>query len=150
MAATAPGIALQIDKAARPDAGADGTTPRPFWPQWAGEGTWPVVLAWAAAATELLAAVLLVFGFLTRLAGLALAGTMVVAAWLTQIGPALQSGDTVLGFLPSYPAFGMEWTTPLFQLTLFCAGLGLFFAGGGALSLDRLGRRQDEDDAEDD
>jgi uncharacterized membrane protein YphA (DoxX/SURF4 family) len=143
------GLALLVDTATTPAPGPDGTTPEPFWPQWAGEGSWPVVLAWAAVATELLAAVLLIFGFLARLAGLAVAGTMVSAAWLTQIGPALQSGDTALGFLPAYPAFEIAaWTPLLWQFALFGAGMAIAFSGAGALSLDRLGRRRDEDDDE--
>jgi len=143
------GLALLVDRAANPSPNPDGTVPEPFWPAWAGQNSWPVVLAWAAVATELLGAVLLVFGFLTRLAGLSLAGTMVAAAWLTQIGPAMQAGDTVLGFLPSYAAFDVAaWTPLLWQFALFGAGLALLFSGGGALSLDRVGRRDDDDEEE--
>ncbi|MEM7755951.1 MAG: DoxX family protein [Planctomycetota bacterium] len=143
------GLALVVDLATTPPPAADGTIPPSFWPHWAGEGSWPVVLAWAAVATELLAAVLLLFGFLSRLAGLAVAGTMLSAAWLTQIGPALQSGDTALGFLPAYPAFEIAaWTPLLWQFSLFCAGMAVAFAGAGGLSLDRLSRRKNTDEDE--
>jgi len=146
------GLALVVHKAAFPSPDAEGNVRQPFWPEWAGEGRWPVVLAWAAATTELLGALLLVIGFLTRFTGLALAGTMANAAWLTQIGPALQSGDTVLGFLPNYPTFDVAaWTPLLWQFALFCAGSALLFSGAGALSLDRTGRRaSDDEDAEED
>lgn len=64
---------------------------------------------------------------------------MVGAMWLTVIGPAVQSGDTMLGVLPRHDAFdGEAWMTPLWQLSLFCMAVVLFFAGPGTMSLDRL------------
>ena len=145
----ANGLALTVQKAAFPPPAADGSLPPPFWPEWAADGNWPVVLAWAAVVTELLAAVLVLFGFLTRLSALSLAGVMVSAAWLTQIGPALQSGNTALGFLPAYDAFDIgAWTPLLWQLTIFASAMALVFSGSGALALDRLGGKRHRDDDE--
>ena len=63
---------------------------------------------------------------------------MVAAIWLTQIGPAMQSGVTTLGFLPSFPAFDIAaWQPLLWQFILLCASASLFFAGPGGLSMDR-------------
>lgn len=110
----------------------------PLAPSIIATGAWPVWLAWAAALTELLGGFLVLFGLFTRLAALSLGGVMVVAIWLTQIGPAMQSGVTTLGFLPSLPAFDIAaWQPLLWQFSLLCASASLFFAGPGGLSMDR-------------
>jgi len=101
-------------------------------------GAWPVWLAWAAALTELLGGLLVLFGLFTRLAALSLGGVMLVAIWLTQIGPAIQSGNATLGFLPPHPPYDVAaWQTLLWQFCLLCAAASLFFAGPGGLSMDR-------------
>jgi uncharacterized membrane protein YphA (DoxX/SURF4 family) len=56
-------LALMINTAANPPMAEDGTAPEPIWPAWAATGPWPIVLAWAAAVTELLAGLFLLIGF---------------------------------------------------------------------------------------
>lgn len=95
--------------------------------------------ALAVALTELVGGILIAVGLLTRLGALGVAGVMVGAMWLTGVGPAVQSGHTVLGFLPDHKPFdGAAWSMLLQQFMLGCAAIALFFAGPGTLSLDRL------------
>lgn len=146
------GLALLTYSAAHPKPDELGTTPSPIWPEWAARDHWPVTLAWAAAITELVAAVLVLVGLLTRLSALSIASVMITAAWLTEFGPAIQSGDTLLGFLPNRPLWDpASWSTLLWQLCLIAAALSLALAGPGALSLDRaLTGGASNDDYEDD
>jgi len=142
-------LALGIHSAANPAAPeTGGTPPRAIWPKSIGGGSWPVYLAWAVVVTELGGGVFVFLGLFTRLWSLGLAGVMVGAMWLTQFGPAIQSGKTTLGFLPSHPAFGPEWQTLLIQFSLLMAALALAFLGPGRASLDHvlLGGRPEEDD----
>lgn len=130
-------IALLIDSAANPQARADGTTPMPLWPAQASGAPWPVVFAWAAACTEILAGALLILGLFTRLSALGLAGTMMVAMWLTQIGPAIQQGGATFGFLPPHATFDIAaWQPLLWQFSLLASSLALFFLGSGPAGLD--------------
>lgn len=130
-------IALLIDSAANPKPRADGTTPMPLWPAQASGAPWPVVFAWAAACTEILAGALLILGLFTRLSALGLAGTMVVAMWLTQIGPAIQQGGATFGFLPPHATFDIAaWQPLLWQFSLLASSLALFFLGSGPAGLD--------------
>lgn len=101
-------------------------------------------LAFGAALTELVGGALIVLGLFTRLWGLAFVGVMAVAMWLTQIGPALNTGGAFLGFLPD-PKYADPgaWTseglnTFLFQLTTMGCAVVALFLGGGGLSLDRM------------
>ena len=145
------GLSLLIESSAFPEPGEDGTTPDSIWPAWGAEGPWPIVLAWAAALSELLAGLFLLFGFMTRFSGLTVAGVMVVAMWLTEIGPALQAGDTMLGFLPKREVFDTAaWRSLLWQFALFCSGMAVVFSGAGGLALDRVGRRKRHDEYDDD
>lgn len=145
------GLALLTYTAAHPAPNPDGTTPRPIWPEWAARDSWPIVLAWAAAITELAAGILVLVGLLTRLSALSLASVMAVAMWLTEFGPAIQAGQTVLGFLPQRdPWDPLAWKTLLWQLSLFGAALALAFAGPGALAIDRAPHPNDDLDDEDD
>lgn len=128
--------------------------PSPIWPPELGQGPWPVRLAWAASITELLAGFFLLIGFMSRLSGLAIAGVMATALWLTHVGPAVQSGNAALGFLPS----GRDWHDPAawtamgWQLALLAMGLSVLFSGSGMLAVDRVlfgppgGRLRDEFD----
>ena len=78
-------------------------------------------------------------GLLTRIAGLALAGTMLTAIWLTTSGPAWQAGTATLGSIPRHAAFDASaWSTPLWQLACLAMSLAVFFTGAGALSFDRM------------
>jgi len=111
----------------------------PILPEFVGQGSTPKMLAWAAALTEIFAGGFMLLGFLTRLSALSLVGVMATASWLTTIGPAIQSGNTVLGFLPNYPAWDVgAWTYPLWHLALITVALSVFFSGPGGASLDRL------------
>jgi uncharacterized membrane protein YphA (DoxX/SURF4 family) len=120
----------------------DGAAARGHWP--AALATAPALdgLAWAAALTEFIGGWLVLLGLLTRIWSIGLAGTMVVAMWLTQIGPALAAeGGAFLGFLPPLeiadPArWTTAWQTLFYQLTLMCAAGALALLGAGALSLD--------------
>lgn len=145
------GLALLTYTAAHPAPNPDGTIPRPIWPEWAARDSWPIVLAWAAAITELAAGILVLVGLLTRLSALSIASVMAVAMWLTEFGPAIQAGQTVLGFLPQRdPWDTLAWKTLLWQLSLFGAALSLAFAGPGALAIDRAPHPNDDLDDEDD
>lgn len=145
------GLALLIHNSAFPPPAEDGAPLPAIWPGWAAEGSWPLVFGWAAAITEIIIGLLCVVGFLTRIAGLLTAGIMLNAMWLTQIGPAMQTGDTMLGFLPDYGLWSVgDWQPLLWQFSLLGIGLALAFTGGGSLSLDRSARREDDEFAEDD
>lgn len=109
----------------------------PLAPSFIATGSWPWWLAWAAALTELLGGFLLLFGLFTRFAAFAIACVMLNAIWLTQIGPAVQSGNATLGFLPPHAAYDAAWQTLLWQFCLLCAAMNLVFAGPGGLSMDR-------------
>jgi uncharacterized membrane protein YphA (DoxX/SURF4 family) len=132
------GVALVLAHGAAPEQGR-----MPLVPAKLGEGQWPVWLAWTSALTELIAGLFALVGLLTRVAATLLAGTMLSAIWLTQFGPAIQSGQTFMGFLPNHPAFGLDAAgNPVFvmlfwQLSLVCISLTLAFTGPGLLSFDR-------------
>lgn len=147
------GLALLTYKAAHPAPDAEGVAQPPIWPEWAARDRWPIVIAWAAAVTEIVAGVLVLVGLLTRFFSLAIAGVMATAIWLTEIGPAIQIGDTLLGFLPRHDLWDTNaWRPLLWQLALFGSAVALCFAGPGALALDRAGGGDDDvfDDDEDD
>lgn len=141
-------LALAIDGAAHP---ADGG--RAIWPKSLARGKQPAWIAWAVALVEIAGGALALVGALARIAGLALGGVMVGALWLTSIGPFLLGGQSGwAGFLPPMADFA-AWQTFLLQLTVFCAATALLFAGGGALSVDRLvfgapGAKPADDDEE--
>lgn len=133
------GLALQIDAAAFPAMDDESVRLRRLWPQTMGEQPWPVALAWAAAITELVVGVTLLIGLLTRLSALQIIGIMGVAIWLTQIGPAIQSGNTQLGFLPAHGAFDIAaWKTLAWQVSLLASGFALMLLGPGSASMDGL------------
>jgi uncharacterized membrane protein YphA (DoxX/SURF4 family) len=136
------GLALLIDASANPAPLEDGTAPMPLWPLGLASGKLPVYFAWAAAVTELVAGIAVLFGFFTRLGAFPLAGTMAVAMWLTQVGPAIQSGDATLGVLPAgmfdLGPGGYVYTQILWQFALLLMAGALFCTGPGFLSIDRL------------
>ncbi len=137
------GIALALKGAAEPGTFADGhdragEAKMPLAPKFAGSNKNPVYLAWAVALTEIFAGGFMLLGFLTRISAFGLVCVMLGAMWLTEIGPAIQSGAAVLGFLPAHPRFGGEWQHLLFQLSMLIAALAVMFSGAGAASLDRL------------
>lgn len=147
------GIAVILARGATPEAGRLSLVPAKL-----AEGSWPVWIAWTAAVTELIAGLFALVGLLTRVAAVMLAGTMITAIWLTQIGPAIQSGHAFLGFLPDQPAFGLDAAgNPVlvmlfWQLALLCISLALACTGPGFLSFDRAlfpGKAQKDADEED-
>ena len=131
----------------------DGAVARGQWPGALATREALDGLAWAAALTEFIGGWLVLLGLMTRIWAVGLAGTMVVAMWLTQIGPAMHGPDPAfLGFLPplqiSDPAvWTSAWQTLFHQFTLMCAAAALALLGAGALSLDGAlfggGRRRD-------
>lgn len=136
-------LAFLTHAAANPRPDADGRTPMPLWPAELGKNPWPVRAAWAVTITEIVAGAFLILGLLTRLSALSLAGVMLGALWLTQIGPAVQSGNTTLGFLPAHAAFDVSaWKDILWQFGLLCSAMALACVGSGTLAFDRalLGR----------
>jgi len=136
------GLALSLHHAANPGVDDQGQALMPLWPDALAKGTLPVVFAWVAAILELVCGAAMLIGFFTRLAALPLAGTMLTAMWLTQIGPAIQSGSAVLGFLPpgmfEMGASGPVYTHLFWQFALLMSALAIFLMGPGALSIDRL------------
>lgn len=132
-------ISLVVYHASRPGSDADGNPTMSLLPAFMGRGTTPATIAWVVALSELIAGTFLILGLLTRISALVIAATMATAAWLTQMGPAIQNGTALLGFLPDLPWHDPRaWTTFFYQLTLLAGGLALVFSGAGALSLDRL------------
>lgn len=137
-------LAILLDQAARPPFNDDGVEPRPIWPLELAKGRWPVYLAYAVAVTELVGGMALLLGLFTRLSALGLVGVMLGAIWLTEIGPAVQSGHALFGFLPAHGAFDHDasgktvWMPLLWQLSLLGAAGAVFFLGAGGLSLDRI------------
>ncbi len=137
------GLALLIDARANPAPNDDGTTPTPLWPPSLAGDKLPVYFAWAAAVTELVAGVAVLFGFFTRLGALPLAGTMGVAMWLTTVGPPIQQGTATFGFLPPgmfdfNAADQYVYTMVLWQAALLLMALALVCLGPGFFSIDRL------------
>lgn len=148
-------VALRIHNAAYPAMDEDGGRPRGIWPSRLAQGTTARWLAWAVVVAELAGGFGLLLGLLTRLSALSVVVVVAGAMWLTEIGPAVQMGRTVLGFLPDRPAFDTEaWRPLLWQFMLFMAALAVVFAGPGMLALDnvlfgRSRRRADDDDDDD-
>ncbi|KAA0217408.1 MAG: DoxX family protein [Leptolyngbya sp. PLA3] len=138
------GLALMLDHAAHPGFTDDGVEPRPIWPPDLAAGKRPVYLAYAVAITELVGGMALLLGLFTRLGVLGLVFVMLGAIWLDQIGPAVQSGNALFGFLPPHGAFDVDaqgkpvWMPLLWQLSLLGASSAVFFLGAGGLSLDRI------------
>ncbi|MBM4109618.1 MAG: DoxX family protein [Phycisphaerae bacterium] len=131
-------IALGVHAAANPKPRDGGSTPMALLPADLGKGPWPVRLAWAASLTELIGGALIFLGLLTRFSGFSIAIVMLTAMWLTQIGPAMQSGNTIALLLPAHQAFdGEKWKDLLFQFSLFGSAMALACVGSGALAFDR-------------
>lgn len=147
-------LALMLRQATNPEGeiGERGETLPPYWPPILGRGPWPVILAYTVAGTEVVCGVLVLAGLITRLWALGLAGVMLGAIWLTQIGPAYQRGDLFLGFLPNYPLLdGQAWSHFLYQFVLLMTAMAVALSGAGKLSLDALlFRRVAEEPAEED
>lgn len=111
-----------------------------LWPPALASGGRPVYFAFMAGMTELVGGALVLVGFFTRVASISLAGVMLVAMWLTQIGPAVQADNTFWIFIPKYGEWSnmLPWKDMLWQFTLMMCGLALFFTGPGRASLDAV------------
>lgn len=132
------GLAALLHNASKPDA--QGNT---LWPASLSSPLMLRTMAWVAVLTEFFGGAFVLFGFLTRLWALALAGTMATAMLLTTVGPAVLSGAGFLGFLPdpqlaNSQAWVAAWTPMLFQFSLCVMGLSLALTGPGVLSVDHL------------
>lgn len=91
----------------------------PIWPVFLSEGMFPKVQAIGVTALEIIGGGGLLIGLFTRSFATGFLVLMLGALWLTQIGPAVQSGVTNLGFLPAYPAFDERaWALFFWQLAL--------------------------------
>jgi uncharacterized membrane protein YphA (DoxX/SURF4 family) len=77
-------------------------------------------------------------GFFVKPAALILAGVILSAIWITQIGPAAMGvAPNVLGFLPKRTWYDPQlWTPMLWQLLIFVSCLVLAMIGPGLLSAD--------------
>lgn len=134
------GIALLLSRAGDPGLTPESKPVPRTMPAWVGADTWPRILAWAAAVTELLAAFMLLFGVLTRFGALLIIGIMLQAMWLTQIGPAVVGRvDAYAGFIP---AVGDPWApatyqTLFFQIACLVMAVAVFLLGAGPISFDR-------------
>lgn len=130
------GIALAVQGAGKLPA--DSKAAFPLFPPQVTEGQWPLYQAWAVALTELIGGFLVLTGLLTRFASFCIAGVMLGAIWLTEIGPAVQSGNALFFILPANrETFGGDWNTLIIQCSMLAMALNLLFAGAGGLSMDR-------------
>jgi len=132
------GLAALLHGSSQPDAQGNA-----LWPASLSSPLMLRTMAWVAVLTEFFGGAFVLFGFLTRLWSLALAGTMATAMLLTTVGPAVMSGSGFLGFLPdpqlaNSQAWVGAWTPMLFQFSLFLMGLSLALTGPGVLSVDHL------------
>ena len=132
-------IAAAVHRAAHP-------TPDPFakpssssyWPKFVGDGLWPKWIAIAVLIAEIGGGLMLLLGLFTRLAALAAAAVMLGSIWINQIGPAINSGQTLLGFLPAHDPWDTPAWMPLgWKLALLACALALLMLGCGVLALDR-------------
>lgn len=134
------GVALLLSRAGNPGLDADSNRLPATMPAWVAAERWPFYFAWAAAITELLAAVLLFFGVLTRFGALMIVGVMVTAMWLTQIGPAAMGlTDSYLGFIPKAddPWAPSSYATLLWQIACLAMAAAVFMLGSGPVGFDR-------------
>lgn len=134
------GIALVLSRAGDPGLSPESRPIPRTMPAWVAADRWPVILAWAAAGTELLAAAMLLFGVLTRFGALLIVGVMLQAMWLTQIGPAAVGREAALaGFLPAAadPWDPGAYQALFFQLCCLVMALAVFLLGSGPIGFDR-------------
>lgn len=134
------GVSLLLSKAGRPGLGPQSRPIAQTMPAWVGAERWPVILAWAAAVTEILAAALLFFGLLTRVGALLVCGIMLMALWLTAFGPAVVGRvGSFIGFIPDFGDLwsSQQYNTLFFQLACLTMATAVFLLGSGPIGLDR-------------
>ncbi len=130
-------LALLLNTASKPPV--EKPSAAPLIPASLGTGQTAVALAWAAALTEVVMGAAVLVGLFTRIAALALVGVMVVAAWLTTIGPAVAVGNGLLGFLPAGEWHDVRvFSTLWLQIMCGLSCLAVVFIGPGGASLDAL------------
>ncbi|MDP1660369.1 MAG: DoxX family protein [Phycisphaerales bacterium] len=131
-------LSVVMVRAAYPQPSVGTAHPKPYWPAIFATSPWVVWLAFGVAVTELFAGVLLMVGFLTRLSAALLVCVALAAMWLTQIGPALSTGQTTFGLLPNRTWWDPQlWTAFFWQLLIIASGIAVACMGAGALSVDR-------------
>ncbi|HLP84570.1 MAG TPA: DoxX family membrane protein [Phycisphaerales bacterium] len=131
-------LAMLIHRAGHPGLTGDNQPLRNLWPTSLAEGRWPVILAWTVATCEVVGGLFVLAGLFTRLSAVILASTMIGAIWLTEVGPAIQTGKVVLGFIPDRDFFAIDvWKTLFWQLSLLMSALALALLGSGPIGLDR-------------
>lgn len=125
-------LALGIDRAARPTEG------RAWWVSGLGPvRVSPGLQAWGVAIAEVAAGMLLVLGLFTRVGAGLVVGVMAGAVWITQVGPAIASGQTLLGVLPKRDVGDLsQWTGLLLQGTLLVVAVVVGMLGPGRVSMD--------------
>jgi uncharacterized membrane protein YphA (DoxX/SURF4 family) len=131
-------LTLMIHSAATPD-----DQGRSLLPAFMGSGKSPLWLAYAASLTELIGGVAILLGLFTRLWALGVMGVMVMALWMTAVGPVVIMGAPGWpSFMPVLPALNgyafSAWQTWLWQFILAASAGSLACLGAGAISLDRL------------
>lgn len=131
-------VALVVKNAAKDKPGSIG--PSSIWPAWAASGSWPVAIAWLVGLTEMIGGACILLGLFTRLSAFMLLGLMLGAMWLTELGPAMQAGKTMLLILPDRgpgTLFNEQlWQHWMWQLAMMTLALGAMLMGPGPLSLD--------------
>ncbi len=132
------GLGASIYLAGNPAADENGITPRAIWPRFISSPFFAKAQAFAVAITEILAGLFLLAGLLSRLSSLGVIAIMLGAIWLSQIGPAMQSGNTYLGFLPDYARFSHQWKDLFFQLSMLAMAAAVLLTGPGFLSVDAV------------
>lgn len=144
-------LAASLHTAAHPVATPETPAPKAIWPPALASGRLPIIMAYLVVAAELGGGALILIGLCTRVAAFSIAGVMAGAMWLTQFGPAIQSGKAVYGILPNHAAFGPDWMPLMFQFSLFCAALALMCTGPGYMAADHalFGRRHRHEDHDD-
>lgn len=112
--------------------------PSKLLPSFLTKGTRPLAFAWMLAIGEVIAGVLLLIGLLTRVAATWCALVMIGAIWLTELGPAVQAGNALFGFLPQRNMWEPElWKSLFWQVSMLGCSLSLAFMGSGSLGLDK-------------
>ncbi len=132
-------VAAAVHRAAHPIPDPFAKSPTTsYWPAFIGDGLWPKWIALAVLVAEVGGGTMLLLGLFTRLAALAAAGIMLGSLWINQIGPAISSGKTLIGFLPARDPWDPSLWMPIgWQLSLLACALALVCLGCGALSFDR-------------
>ncbi len=126
-------VAVVIHKASNPESGIR------LWPPKIDTRPWPVVFAWAVAFLQTLGGAAILVGLFTRFFAFFISAIMLGALWLTQIGPAIQTGNTTLGFLPPHASFDeTAWMPMGWIVCLLAMAMTLTCTGSGGMSLDRL------------